>query len=350
MKRFISGISTRTRWFVGIALFVVYIASAVWPFPFNQVCGLVLAIALGIFAFLCTIWLYDPDYDDTDDGSGHNGISLKWTHLLILMLTIITAYSAFGRQDDVSSSPATSEKYDIREVLDPYIDEIKEHLSADFSVVQVKCDELSQGQALIVAKVANDGISQSLYIVKNSSEPNNAEYRAFVENLQSYVEHTVSEINSSENVSVHFELQILDDIAYENYKEFGSDYPSTILEIYDGELRYDKMTDTSPESFAQTERMTKGKQQALRAALRYLDAMPFSYIGLIEQLEYEGYTHEEAVYGADHCGADWNAQAALKAESYLKLMAFSREGLIEQLEYEGFTHDQALFGVASVGY
>ena len=88
----------------------------------------------------------------------------------------------------------------------------------------------------------------------------------------------------------------------------------------------------------------------MRAALRYLDAMPFSYIGLIEQLEYEGYTHEEAVYGADHCGADWNTQAALKAESYLKLMAFSREGLIEQLEYEGFTHDQALFGVASVGY
>lgn len=26
-------------------------------------------------------------------------------------------------------------------------------------------------------------------------------------------------------------------------------------------------------------------------------------------------------------------------------MSFSRSGLIEQLEYEGFTHDQAVYGV-----
>lgn len=40
--------------------------------------------------------------------------------------------------------------------------------------------------------------------------------------------------------------------------------------------------------------------------------MPFSYTGLIEQLEYEQYSHDDAVYAADNCGADWNEQAAKK--------------------------------------
>ena len=68
------------------------------------------------------------------------------------------------------------------------------------------------------------------------------------------------------------------------------------------------------------------------------------------QLEYEKYSHEEAVYAADHCGADWNEQAAKKAEAYLDIMSFSRQGLIDQLEYEGFTHDQAVYGAEQNGY
>ena len=73
--------------------------------------------------------------------------------------------------------------------------------------------------------------------------------------------------------------------------------------------------------------------------------MAFSYSGPIEQLEYEGYSTEDATYAVDHCGADWNDEAAKKAEEYLNTMSFSRSGLIEQLEYEGFTHDQAVYGV-----
>lgn len=62
-------------------------------------------------------------------------------------------------------------------------------------------------------------------------------------------------------------------------------------------------------------------------------------------MEYEKFTHEEAVYGADHCGADWKDQALMKAKSYLDFSSFSREGLIEQLEYEGFSHDDAVTAV-----
>lgn len=56
----------------------------------------------------------------------------------------------------------------------------------------------------------------------------------------------------------------------------------------------------------------------------------------------------EREYAADNCGADWYEQAAKAAQKYLDYMAFSRSGLIEQLEYEGYTHDEAVYGVDKV--
>lgn len=101
---------------------------------------------------------------------------------------------------------------------------------------------------------------------------------------------------------------------------------------------------------APTEALTTGQRNALGSAESYLSTMPFSYSGLIEQLEYEGYSTEDATYAADNCGADWNEQAALSAEDYLDIMSFSRDGLIEQLVYEGFTQEQAEYGASAVGY
>lgn len=95
---------------------------------------------------------------------------------------------------------------------------------------------------------------------------------------------------------------------------------------------------------------TTGEQNALDSAKSYLNAMAFSYDGLVDQLEYEGFTHSEAVYGADHCGADWMEQAARMAEEYLNSGSFSRSSLIDQLEYEGFTNAQAVYGVEQNGY
>jgi SOS response regulatory protein OraA/RecX len=93
-----------------------------------------------------------------------------------------------------------------------------------------------------------------------------------------------------------------------------------------------------------------GERNAAKKALSYLDYSAFSRDGLIKQLEYEGFSHQEAVYGTDQAGANWNEQAALKAASYLKYSSFSRSGLIDQLEYEGFTQQQAEYGVRAVGY
>ncbi len=93
-----------------------------------------------------------------------------------------------------------------------------------------------------------------------------------------------------------------------------------------------------------------GKKNALDRALRYLESSAFSHDGLVEQLEYEGFSHTEALYGADNCGADWNEQAAKKAKQYQDSLSLSKERLIEQLKYEGFTSSQASYGARSVGY
>jgi hypothetical protein len=80
-----------------------------------------------------------------------------------------------------------------------------------------------------------------------------------------------------------------------------------------------------------------------------LDLTAFSRSGLIDQLEYEGYSTQDATYAVDALGANWNEQAARQAEQYLELTAFSRQGLIDQLEYEGFTTAQANYGADAVG-
>ena len=88
----------------------------------------------------------------------------------------------------------------------------------------------------------------------------------------------------------------------------------------------------------------------MKAAENYLSFSAFSYEGLIDQLEFEKYTSEQAVYAVDHCGADWFEQAVKAAESYLDFSSFSKEGLIDQLEFEGYTPEQAVYAVEQNGY
>lgn len=91
---------------------------------------------------------------------------------------------------------------------------------------------------------------------------------------------------------------------------------------------------------------TNERSQATSMAKSYLRSQGFSKSGLVEQLEYEGFSHSAAVWGASHAGANWLTQAVLVAKSYLRSQAFSRSGLMEQLEYEGFTRYQAAYGVS----
>lgn len=106
-------------------------------------------------------------------------------------------------------------------------------------------------------------------------------------------------------------------------------------------------TQTAPE--VTEEAATMSQRQAVRQANDYLDYTAFSRKGLIEQLEFEGFSKADATYAVDHIEVDWMEQAALKAKDYLDYTAFSRKGLIEQLEFEGFTKEQATHGANAVG-
>ena len=89
-----------------------------------------------------------------------------------------------------------------------------------------------------------------------------------------------------------------------------------------------------------------GVANAVGTARNYLDFAAFSRSGLIDQLEFEGYSNDESTRAVDSLDVDWNAQAAASAENYLSFTSFSRSGLVDQLEFEGFTPAQAEHGVS----
>lgn len=89
--------------------------------------------------------------------------------------------------------------------------------------------------------------------------------------------------------------------------------------------------------------------QAAEMAETYLDYSAFSRTGLIDQLEFEGFSNQDAVEAVDNVSVDWNVQAAEMAQDYLDYSSFSRSGLVDQLVFEGFSQEQAQYGVDQTG-
>lgn len=87
---------------------------------------------------------------------------------------------------------------------------------------------------------------------------------------------------------------------------------------------------------------------AEQAAAGYLAEGVDTYGAMLSKLAGEGFTAEEAAYGAVNC-TDWTAVATGQAKGYLTVMAFSREGLIDLLCYDGFTTAMATAAVDGCG-
>lgn len=135
---------------------------------------------------------------------------------------------------------------------------------------------------------------------------------------------------------------LIDQLEYEGFTTAQATHGVNFVGLGGGSLSASSNEETGMKG-------TVSQQNAVRAAISYLEYGAFSKQGLIDQLEYEGYSNADATYGASNCDADWDEQAEKCAENYLKYSAFSKQGLIEQLEYEGFTHSQAVHGVISTG-
>lgn len=145
---------------------------------------------------------------------------------------------------------------------------------------------------------------------------------------------------NTENIQ-KINIEKKDESINEKEDEIGTQIKTENNEEKKEEIIEANPTPTSSETISQ--------KNAVKKAKLYLDYSAFSYNGLVKQLEYEQFSHDDAVYGADNSGADWNEQAAKKAKSYMDYSAFSRGGLIDQLKHEGFTQSQAEYGVNTVG-
>lgn len=63
-----------------------------------------------------------------------------------------------------------------------------------------------------------------------------------------------------------------------------------------------------------TPELSLSQQNAIDTARDYLDYTGFSRSGLIDQLEYEDYSTEDATFAVDYLDVDWNEQAVIVAE------------------------------------
>jgi len=109
------------------------------------------------------------------------------------------------------------------------------------------------------------------------------------------------------------------------------------------------VVEETPEEPKVEDSLTVSQKNAIRKAEDYLDYTAFSKSGLVEQLEYEGFSNEEATFASENIEVNWREQAVLKAEDYLNYSAFSRSGLIDQLLYDGHSQEDANYAVDQVG-
>ena len=140
-----------------------------------------------------------------------------------------------------------------------------------------------------------------------------------------------------DSISIPKGISVDTDNGYADIKtENKDDVFGTLVDIVDGKTSADKLS-------APTE-----QEKALKKAVNYLVANSFSYAGLVEQLQYEGFSAESSAYAADNCKADWNDQAASRANYYMNMAEFSKRDSIDQLMFEGFTEEQATYGANAV--
>ena len=88
------------------------------------------------------------------------------------------------------------------------------------------------------------------------------------------------------------------------------------------------------------------KDEALAQAKTLVSENAFSYEQTVQALGGEGFTKDEAVYGASGCGADWNAQAVRRAEEYLvDTPDMTADQLEKKLESDGFADSEVQYGL-----
>ena len=94
---------------------------------------------------------------------------------------------------------------------------------------------------------------------------------------------------------------------------------------------------------------TENQKRARLDAKTYYETSWFSRVGLIEQLEFDGFAATDATYGVDSLGVDWGVEAVGMADAAISSDWFSRQGLIDHFVYQGFTASEATTATDALG-
>lgn len=99
----------------------------------------------------------------------------------------------------------------------------------------------------------------------------------------------------------------------------------------------------------QSTSMSTEQMPASEYAEMHLKIYPYSYLGLISQLEEGGgYSHEESVNAADNCNADWNENAVKAAQGFAEFSATNVEDLKTLLKEDQFTDEQIEYAISKL--
>ena len=234
----------------------------------------------------------------------------------------------FDKEQEFVSVDISYAKYN-----DDSIDLVKEVI--EYSRFNFNFTELASIRKILTASKATDNTEIGNYIISNLPKGN-----LTIKSKEKYND------NKDENNSNN---DITKNKTNNNSEQNNANNNTNLNHQSNNNSNVQQNTQQQTQSENNTPSVSVSKQNALKRAQSYLRYSAFSRKRLIEQLEYENYSNEDATYAADNVGADWNAQALKKAQSYLNYSAFSRKKLIEQLEYEGFTSEQSNYGVNNVG-
>ena len=121
--------------------------------------------------------------------------------------------------------------------------------------------------------------------------------------------------------------------------------PPAIVEEVEEVEEEEVVVEEEEEEQEEEVKVTREQKNALKKAESYLKIMNFSYPGLEDQLEFEGFPKDAIEYAMANIIVDWNEQALAKANSYLSISAMSDESLRQQLDFEGFTKEQIDYAI-----
>lgn len=249
--------------------------------------------------------------------------------------------------DETTSGPVDSdEKFFMEEVIDNAPDEIRDHIVSRTCADMKKLDlgeEISV--SVEIDDLANMG-AVAAFLLEATKENIDSDRESEVR--IDYFEGDKAASWSCKDLTKGLLIDTINDITEDDVT------PEGLTELYNSG---DAIKDTedseetveseeTEETVEEDEPLSVERSSALEKAESYLSFTAFSHDGLVKQLEYEKFSHEDAVYAADHCGADWNEQAAKKAKSYREMTSFSHAALVDQLKYDGFTAEQAEYGVS----